>query len=222
VRATEIAHRPSFESAGSSPHRTATPLIRVGAPMPTVHQARPVRCASMGRPAAGATPPMLSHLGAPASSVHHDWLSFCRWAICAITSTGPGRLRPDSAVWSNPSTGRAAGLPSYLRLLRIGLTEARVDPDIAGAGPTTSESTPPAHATRATRPAPYLSARRGLMIAGAPGCRRYRRTGGIGGPCARYLRRNRMTVCRECHGSAHVRMLRGRVCSARLAPRCLR
>ena len=69
---------------------------------------------------------------------------------------------------------RATGWLSYPQLLRIEFTEARVDTDIAGAGtgPTTSESTPPAHATRSTRPASYLSTRWGLMVTGAPGCRR--------------------------------------------------
>ncbi len=58
---------------------------------------------------------------------------------------------------------------------------------------TTSESTPPAHATWSTRPAPsrYLSTRWGLTVTGAPGCRRYWRT-----------------VCQGC--TNHVCMLRGR------------
>ena len=73
---------------------------------------------------------------------------------------------------------RATGWLSYPRLPRIKYTEARVDADIAGTGtgPTTPESTPPAHATRSTRPATYLSTRWGLTVTGAPGCRRYRRT----------------------------------------------
>ena len=45
---------------------------------------------------------------------------------------------------------RTTGWLSYPQLPRIEYTEARVDADIAGTGtgPTTSESTPPAHATR--------------------------------------------------------------------------
>ena len=65
---------------------------------------------------------------------------------------------------------RTTGWLSYPQLLRIEYTEARVDADIAGTGtgPTTSESTPPAHATRSTRPATYLSTRWGLTVTGAP------------------------------------------------------
>ena len=46
-----------------------------------------------------------------------------------------------------------------------------MDPDIAGigTGPTTSESTPSAHATRATRPATYLSTRWGTDGHGSAG-----------------------------------------------------
>ncbi len=49
--------------------------------------------------------------------------------------------------------------------------EARIDPDITGigTGPTTSESTPSAHATRATRPAAYLSTRWGADGRGSAG-----------------------------------------------------
>ena len=85
-----------------------------------------------------------------------DRTSFCRWAIyvtCLPAWVG--------CLVKVPSTGRttcfaSAGYPP-LPLDRD--YEARVDPDITGTGtgPTTSESTPPAHATRATRPAPYLS-----------------------------------------------------------------
>ena len=63
------------------------------------------------------------------------------------------------------------GWLSYPQLLRIEFTEARVDPDIAGTGtgPTTSDSTPPAHATRPTRPAPYLRTRWGTDGHGSAG-----------------------------------------------------
>ena len=66
---------------------------------------------------------------------------------------------------------RATGWLSYPRLPRIEYTEARVDADIAGTGtgPTTSESTPPAHATRSTRPATYLSTRWGTDGHGSAG-----------------------------------------------------
>ena len=49
--------------------------------------------------------------------------------------------------------------------------EARVDADITGTGtgPTTLESTPSAHATRATRPATYLSTRWGTDGHGSAG-----------------------------------------------------
>ncbi len=76
---------------------------------------------------------------------------------------------------------RTTGWLSYPQLLWIEYTEARVDADIAviagtGKGPTTSESRPPVHATRSTRPDLYLITRLGLMVTGALGCRRYRRT----------------------------------------------
>jgi hypothetical protein len=58
--------------------------------------------------------------------------------------------------------------------------EARVDPDITGTGtgPATLESTPSAHATRATRPGPLRTSvpDGGLTVTGAPGCRRCRST----------------------------------------------
>ena len=69
-----------------------------------------------------------------------------------------------------PSTGRTT-LASYPPLPLDRDCEARVDPDITGTGmgPTTSESTPPAHATCATRPATYLSTRWGTDGHGSAG-----------------------------------------------------
>ena len=82
-----------------------------------------------------------------------DRTSFCRWAIyvtCLPAWVG--------CLVKVPSTGRTA-FACYPPLPLDRDCEARVDPDITGTGtgPTTSESTPPTHATRATRPALYLS-----------------------------------------------------------------
>jgi hypothetical protein len=79
--------------------------------------------------------------------------------------SGLGRLSSQSTIYG----------PDNACLLPTTATgsdcEARVDPDITGTGtgPTTSESTPPAHATRATRPATYLSTRWGTDGHGSAG-----------------------------------------------------
>ena len=72
--------------------------------------------------------------------------------------SGLGRLSSQSTIYG----------PDNVCLLDC---EAQVDPDITGTGtgPTTSESTPPAHATRATRPATYLSTRWGTDGHGSAG-----------------------------------------------------
>ena len=87
--------------------------------------------------------------------------------------SGLGRLSSQSTIYG----------PDNACLLPTTATgsdcEAWVDPDITGTGtgPTTSESTPPANATRATRPATYTSVPDGgLTVTGAQGCRRYRST----------------------------------------------
>ena len=94
-----------------------------------------------------------------------DWTSFCRWAIyvtCLPAWVG--------CLVKVPSTGRTR-FACYPPLPLDRDCEARVDPDITGTGtgPTTSESTPPAHATRATRPATYLSTRWGTDGHGSAG-----------------------------------------------------
>ena len=79
--------------------------------------------------------------------------------------SGLGRLSSQSTIYG----------PDNACLLPTTATgsdcEAWVDPDITGTGtgPTTSESTPPAHATRATRPATYLSTRWGTDGHGSAG-----------------------------------------------------
>ena len=92
--------------------------------------------------------------GGTALALTRDRTSFCRWAIyvtCLPAWVG--------CLVKVPSTGRTTCFAGYPPLPLDRDYEARVDPDITGTGtgPTTSESTPPAHATRATRPAPYLS-----------------------------------------------------------------
>ena len=79
--------------------------------------------------------------------------------------SGLGRLSSQSTIYG----------PDNACLLPTTATgsdcEAWVDPDITGTGtgPTTSESTPPAHATRVTRPATYLSTRWGTDGHGSAG-----------------------------------------------------
>ena len=100
-----------------------------------------------------------------ASWTQSDWTSFCRWAIyvtCLPAWVG--------CLVKVPSTGRTT-FASYPPLPLDRDCEARVDPDITGTGtgPTTLESTPSAHATRATRPATYLSTRWGTDGHGSAG-----------------------------------------------------
>ena len=88
-----------------------------------------------------------------------------------------GDLRHRLLAWVGclvkvPSTGRTT-FASYPPLPLDRDCKARVDPDITGTGtgPTTLESqaTPSAHATRATRPATYLSTRWGTDCHGSAG-----------------------------------------------------
>ncbi len=102
-------------------------------------------------------------------------------AVCA-TCSAVSELRPSAFLGRLssriPSTGRTTCFACYLpQPLDRDYTDL-VDPDIVRHrdGATTSESTPLAHAARVTLPALYLSARRGLTVTGALGCRICRRT----------------------------------------------
>ena len=81
-----------------------------------------------------------------------DWTSFCRWAICVTCL--PAWVGCLVKVPSNTGSHYC----HWIRKARPGLI---LTSSGTGTGPTTSESTPPAHAraTHATRPATYLSTR---------------------------------------------------------------
>ena len=82
----------------------------------------------------------------------------------------PGSAQGLGCLVKVPSTDEIT-FACYPPLLLDRDCEVRVDPDITGTGmgSSTLESTPPAHATRATRPAMYLSIRWGTDGQRSPG-----------------------------------------------------